>query len=333
MKRTILTTAIAALASALAALAAGMPIAAFAQAPKKITFLTNYVYNGRHAPFFVGLEKGFYKDAGFDIEIKPATGSGFVITAIDGGKADYGMADVSSVVQGIAKGAKVKAFMVYTDITTNGLASLSPFPTPESVVGKKVAAGQTDSVRVILPIIFDARSLDAAKINWQAADPSVYFSLLLSGQVDLFTATSDGDVPALTKVATAQGKTVHFSSFADWGYDIYGYVLIGTAAAVAKDPAEARRFAEATRKAVEYAIKNPDETAQIMLKHNPTMNLDTVKTQWAGTIKSIQTPYVAKNGYGAATDDRIERSIALTKKALKLDADLKPADLYVTLGK
>src|SRR5262249_34916941 len=26
---------------------------------KQITFLTNYVYNGRHAPFFVGLEKGF----------------------------------------------------------------------------------------------------------------------------------------------------------------------------------------------------------------------------------------------------------------------------------
>ena len=199
------------------AVAGALPAIALAQAPKKITFLTNYVYNGRHAPFFVGLEKGFYKEAGFDIEIKPATGSGFVITAIDGGKADYGMADVSSVAQGIAKGAKVKGFMVYTDITTNGLAALSPYPTPESVVGKKIAAGQTDSVRVILPIIFDTKKLDTSSINWQAADPSVYFSLLLSGQVDLFTATSDGDVPALVKVAGPQGKTVHFSSFADWG--------------------------------------------------------------------------------------------------------------------
>jgi len=320
---------IVAFALAIAASASG----ASAQEQKKITFLTNYVYNGRHAPFFVGLEKGFYREAGFDIEIKPATGSGFVITAIDGGRADYGMADVSSVAQGIAKGAKVKGFMVYTDITTNGLASLTPYPTPESVVAKKIAAGQTDSVRVILPIIFDARKLDPATINWQAADPSVYFSLLLSGQVDLFTATSDGDVPALIKVAAPQGKTVHFSSFADWGYDIFGYVLVGAAAAIAKDPAEAKRFAAATRKAVEYAIKNPDETAQIMVKHNPTMNLDTVKTQWAGTIKSMQTPYVEKNGYGVATDDRLERTIALTKKALKLDVDLKPADIYQHLEK
>jgi NitT/TauT family transport system substrate-binding protein len=323
------------LVAALAAFAAtSLPLEALAQsAPKKITFLTNYVYNGRHAPFFVGLEKGYYKDAGFDIEIKPATGSGFVITAIDGGKADYGMADVSSVVQGIAKGAKVKAFMVYTDITTNGLASLTPYTTPESVIGKKIAAGQTDSVRVILPIIFDGKNLDASKINWQAADPGVYFSLLLSGQVDLFTATSDGDVPALIKVAAPQGKTVHFSSFADWGYDIYGYVLVGSASGVAGNPAEAKRFAEATKKAVQYAIKNPDETAQIMIKHNPIMNLDTVKTQWAGAIKSIETPYVAKNGYGVATTDRLERSIALTKKALKLEADLKPADLYIAVDK
>ena len=313
------------------ALVAGMPAVSFAQAPKKITFLTNYVYNGRHAPFFVGLEKGIYRDVGFDIDIKPASGSGFVITAIDGGKADYGMADVSSVVQSIAKGAKVKAFMVYTDVTTNGLAAFSPYPTPESVVGKKIAAGQTDSNRVILPIIFDLKGLDASKIDWQTADPGVYFSLLLSGQVDLFVATSDGDVPALKKVVAPQGKTVHFSSFADWGYDIYGYVLLGAGGTLAKDPGEAKRFAEATRKAVEYSIQNPDETAQIMVKHNPTMNHDTVKTQWMGAIESIQTPYVAKNGYGTATRDRLERSIMLTKKALKLDADLTPADLYVAL--
>jgi len=318
--------------AAIVALAAAlMPMAASAQGAKKITFLTNYVFNGRHAPFFVGVDKGFYKEAGFDVQIQPATGSGFVITAIDGGKADYGMADVSSLANGIAKGAKVKAFMVYTDITTNGLASLTPYPTPESVVGKKIAASQTDSVRVILPIIFDAKKLDPAGINWVAADPGVYSSLLLSGQVDLFTATSDGDVPALVKVAAPQGKTVHFASFADWGYDIFGYVLLGSAQSVTSNAAEAKRFADATKKAVAYAIDHPDETAEIMVKANPTMNLDTVKTQWRETIKSMKTAYVAKNGYGAATDDRLQRSIDLVKKALKLDATLTPADIYVHL--
>jgi NitT/TauT family transport system substrate-binding protein len=312
-------------------LACNSPMCASAQtavALKKITFLTNYVFNGRHAPFFVGLEKGFYKDAGFDVQITPATGSGFVITAIDSGKADFGMADLSPVVQGVAKGAKVKAFMVYTDVTTNGLASLSSYPTPESVIGKKIAAGQTDSVRVILPIIFEMKKLDPSSINWVAADPGIYSSLLLSGQVDLYTASSDGDMPALTQVAAAQGKDVHFASFADWSYDVIGYVLLGSASALAKDPAEAGHFAAATKKAVAYATDHPDETAEIMVKYNPTMNLHVVKAQWVETIKSMKTTFVAKNGYGVATEDRIQRSIDLVKKALKLDADLKPSDIY-----
>jgi NitT/TauT family transport system substrate-binding protein len=324
------------LAAACAALVsvAALPSDVHAQKPlKKIQFLTNYVYNGRHAPFFVGLEKGYYKEAGFDIQIAPATGSGFVIAAIDGGKADFGMADVSSVVNGIAKGAKVKAFMVYTDVSTNGLASLKPLPTAESVMGKKVAASQTDSVRVILPIIFDARKLDISKVDWQAADPGVYFSLLLSGQVDAITASSDGDMPALLKTAATQNKTVHFSAFSDWGYDIYGYVLVAEASTIKQNPDEVKRFADATKKAVAYSIAHPEETASIMVKYNTTMNRDTVLTQWKGTIKSMQTPYAAKHGYGVATDERINRSIELTKKAMKFDATLKADDLFAMKGR
>ena len=309
--------------------APSIAMAQTAPAVKKIQFLTNYVYNGRHAPFFVGLEKGFYKEAGFDIQIAPATGSGFVIAAIDGGKADYGMADVSPVVQAIAKGAKLRAFMVYTDVSTNGLASLTPFPTPESVLGKKIAASQTDSVRVILPIILDEKKLDQSKLNFQSADPGVYFSLLLSGQVDAITASSDGDMPALSKVATGQGKKVLFSSFADWGYDIFGYVLVTGNENLDRNPGEAKRFAEATKKSVQYAIQNPDETAAIMVKHNPTMSRDVVLSQWTETIKSINTPYVLKNGYGGWTNERVQRSIDLVKKALKLDAPLKGEDVLL----
>src|SRR5260370_35690584 len=96
------------------AAACSLPLAAGAQtAPaKKITFLTNYVFNGRHAPFFVGVDKGFYKEAGFDVSIAPATGSGFVITAADSGKAEYGMAHCDSGGPGTAPGAKGQAIKV-----------------------------------------------------------------------------------------------------------------------------------------------------------------------------------------------------------------------------
>jgi len=312
-------------------IALGIAVApAQAQAPalKKITFLTNYTFHGRHSPFFVGLDKGYYREAGFDLDIQPATGSGFVITAVDSGKADYGMAEAASVVQGVAKGAKVKSFMVFTDISTSGLASLEPYKTLESLKGKRIAASQTDSARVILPILLDRAKIDPSSVQWLAADPGVYSSLLLSGQTDLFTASIDGDIPALEKVAAPRGKTVYFSSFADWGYDVFGYLLIAKDTSLASDPDSARRFADATRKAVEYSIANPEETARIMVKHNPALNYDTTLAQWRQTIKSIETPYEKKNGYGAATEDRVQRTIDLVKTAMKLDTGIKAQDIY-----
>jgi len=311
-----------------AVLCAG-PAPAQAQAPlKKITFLTNYTFHGRHSPFFVGLDKGYYRDAGFDIEISPATGSGFVITAVDSGKADYGMAEAGPVVQAVAKGAKVKSFMVFTDISTSGLASLKPYKTLESLKGQRIAASQTDSARVILPILLEHGKIDSGSIQWLAADPGVYSSLLLSGQTDLYTASIDGDIPALEKIAKPSGKKVYFAPFADWGYDVFGYFLIAKDTTLAKDPDAAKRLAEATRKAVDYSVAHPEETARIMVKHNPALNYDTTLAQWRQTIKSIETPYVKKHGYGVATDDRLQRTIDLIKTAMKLDASLAPKDIY-----
>lgn len=319
----------------LAVVLGGSPAVAVAGAApdkplKKVVFLTNYVFHGRHSPFFVGMDKGFYQEAGFDIHIAPATGSGFVIAALEGGKADYGMAESTSVVQAIAKGAKAKGFGVFMDITTSGLASLTPYPTPESLAGKSVAASQTDSARVILPIIFSLKGLDASTIKWQAADPGVYFPLILEGKVDLFTASIDGDVPALMKVAGPQGKTVHFSSFADWGYDVFGYFLVTTGDRIAKNPDEVKAFASATVKAVKYSIDHPEETAQIMVKYNPTLDYNTTLAQWSQSIKAINTPYVAKNGYGIAMPDRLQRTVDLVTKAFKLDVKLTPNDIYTS---
>jgi hypothetical protein len=68
------------LAAAVVALIALSPMAS-AWAQKNITVLANYTFHGRHAPFFVAVEKGYFTEAGFKADVQPATGSGFVISA------------------------------------------------------------------------------------------------------------------------------------------------------------------------------------------------------------------------------------------------------------
>ena len=303
------------------------PTLTFAQKPlKKVDFLTNYVFLGRHAPFFVGLERGYYREAGFDIAISPSSGSGFVIAALEGGQADYGIAEAAPVVQAIAKGAKVKAFGVFMDHSTSGLVSLTPYPTPQSVAGKPIAASLTDSARIILPIIFNLEGLDASMLNWQAADPSIYFPLLLQGRAELVTASIDSDVSTLRH--RVRGKPVHFASFAEWGYDVFGYFLVARSDHITSSPNEVRAFAAATAKAVRYAIDHPEEAAQIIVKHNPTLDEKLMLAHWEQSIQAIDTPYVRENGYGQATVERLRRSIDLVQEAFGLEADLAPEDVY-----
>jgi len=77
-------------------------------------------------------------------------------------------------------------------------------------------------------------------------------------------------------------------------------------------------------------MENPEETARIMVKHNPTLNYDTTLAQWRQSIKAINTDYVKRHGYGIATSDRLQRTIALVKQAFKLDIGLTPEDVYAT---
>ncbi len=210
------------------------------------------------------------------------------------------------------------------------MASLKPYPTPESLIGKTIAASLTDSARVILPIIFNLKGLDPSSIRWQAADPGIYFSLLLEEKVDLFTASIDGDVPALMRVAAPRGKNVYFSSFAEWGYDVFGYFLVTTSEKITSQPEEVRAFASATVKAVKYCLENPEETAKIMVKYNPTLDYTTTLNQWKQSIKAINTDYIKKNGYGIATAERLQRTADLVKQAFKMDVALKPDQFYAT---
>ena len=76
----------------------GAALSAAAQAADKINFMTDFGFNGRHAYFFVALEKGYYKDAGLDVKFVRGQGSVDAIRQVGAGNATFGFADAGSLV-------------------------------------------------------------------------------------------------------------------------------------------------------------------------------------------------------------------------------------------
>ena len=67
------------------------------EAVEKVEYLTSFNTFGRDAYAYVALEKGYFKDAGFDVSIKPGSGTVDVMKLVASGQADFGIGDFTTI--------------------------------------------------------------------------------------------------------------------------------------------------------------------------------------------------------------------------------------------
>src|SRR3954467_10538389 len=70
---------------------------------QKVSYLTSFNTFGREAYAYVALDKGYFKDAGFDVKISPGSGTVDVMKLVAGGQADYGIGDFTAIAITLAK--------------------------------------------------------------------------------------------------------------------------------------------------------------------------------------------------------------------------------------
>lgn len=71
--------------------------AAPASAGDKVVLMLNWYLYGEHAPFFCGLEKGYYSAEGIDLDIQEGRGSGITTQAVAAKSATFGYVDVPTM--------------------------------------------------------------------------------------------------------------------------------------------------------------------------------------------------------------------------------------------
>ena len=69
----------------------------------EVTLTLDFIVLGRHAPWYVALAKGYYKDAGLNVKIIPAQGTAQAIQALEANVAQFAFTDVPALVQARAR--------------------------------------------------------------------------------------------------------------------------------------------------------------------------------------------------------------------------------------
>jgi NitT/TauT family transport system substrate-binding protein len=242
--------------------------AAPASAGDKVVLMLNWYLYGEHAPFFYGLEKGYYSAEGIDLDIQEGRGSGITTQAVAAKSATFGYVDVPTMMRAAIKGAPVIATGVLlqkSPMSVMGFAEKN-IRKPEDIKGKIVAMTPGGSNEQIWPLFLKKTGLKESDFTTVSGDPQTKVNAVINGQADLVLGYP---MDQGMKILDATGKRIFPIKFADYGINLVSSGIIAHKDMLKDNPDLLRRFMAATSKAVQDAVNDPKGAVDGMLKANP----------------------------------------------------------------
>jgi NitT/TauT family transport system substrate-binding protein len=294
------------------------------QSLEKITYLTSFGNFGRDSYAYVAKEKGYFADAGFDVEIKPGNGTLENLKLVTAGQAQFGPLDLTGLLLA-AGGGQAKDFVAVAGIQQRTMAAIitldsSNVKSPKDLEGKTLADSPSSVVRNLFPTYAKLAGVDVSKVKWQNGTPQTLMGTLASGQV---AGIGQFVVGKPTVESIAKGKKAVVLPYSDYLQDLYGNVLITSASYAQANPEKVKKFTAALLKGLEDSITNPAEAGEILKKYVPTANPAAAAAELT-LMASFVRSEASGVPVGALDSQRVARSIAILQGAGAIPAGLTP---------
>ena len=293
-----------------------------AGAADKVTFVTDFGYNGRHAYYFVALEKGYYAKQNLDVQIVRGQGSADAVKQVAAGSAQIGFADASAIILGRGNDQiPVKLVAIVYAKPPHAIYVLkdSGITKPKDLEGKKIADTAFSAVPKLFNAYAKAAKIDASKVTWLVAASDTLPALLTTGRADGIGQYIVGE-PLLAK--SAAPKQVVALSYADAELNLYGNGIIASDNLIKTNPELVRRFVAATMQGLKDAIANPQEAGAIMHKHHREVDADVAaaETKLVGTLTG--------QPLGVLDPAQVKQAIEMVGGAFSLKHPVAPEEIY-----
>ena len=263
----------------------------------KVTFVLDWTPNTNHTGLYVAQEKGYFSDAGLDIEIvqPPEDGAEMLVGA---NKAQFGVSFQDSMLPAVVGDSKmpIEAVAAVVQHNTSGIVSIAGkgMDKPKGLEGKKYATWDLPIEKATLKQVIEADGGDFSKVELIPSTVTDEVSALKSGTVDAIWIFY-GWAGVAAEVA---GLKTDYFAFKDIDpvFDYYTPVIIGNTDWMKANPDAAKAFLSALKKGYEFAIDNPDEAADILLKNAPELDEKLVKASQKYLSKEYKSE-VTRWGY------------------------------------
>jgi NitT/TauT family transport system substrate-binding protein len=166
---------------------------------------------GDLSPFFIAQEKGFFKEAGLELDVTAMVGGAAIAPALASGALNIGWSNLISIYQGhlegfdyrfIANGAINKRKT--NDVFGFQVAVDSPIKSAKDLAGKTVAVNTLSSIMQAACMHWiDHNGGDSSKVKWVEMPFPQMEAALVQKQIDAFGAVE----PFVTVPSKVNGKT------------------------------------------------------------------------------------------------------------------------------
>jgi NitT/TauT family transport system substrate-binding protein len=310
--------------AALAIVRTALPAAA--QTP--IVFSLDFRALGRHAAWYVALDKGYYKEAGLDVTIVPSQGTAQAIQNLEANAAQFAFSDVAGLVAARANsGATAKMIAViyqkapYAIFTLKSGANLTR---PEQLEGLEIGSGAGSFTQKVIEAFMIENGLKPSSVKYTNIDPAARVGMLVSKKIPAIE-TFVMSKPGIAKAAPGDEETF---LLADHGVKLYSNGILARADYLGANADKAKAFVKASLQGWRDTIADPKAAALIIAKYVKGLDPDVVLAEIGIVDDLVVTPATRAQGLGSIDPSIMAASVGLIAKSVDNGGKIKATDVY-----
>lgn len=295
-------------------------------AQEKIRIQLKWFHQFQFAGYYMALEKGYYQDAGLDVEILegaplPNKG-GFnshdrqLIQQLLAGQADFSVTSSGAVIE-YATGQPVVALAAIMQNSPGVLMARadSGIKSLLDLKGKRLLFSESTEAMALL----HKEGIDIKKLDIMPDTEIGFIQKLIDGEVDAVFGYSSNE----TFLLQQQGLAYTLISPRDYGVDFYNDILVTSQELLKRDPAVVEAFLLASLQGWRYALDNVEETSRLIHeRYAPDKSLEALTFE-AEALKKLIEPELTPIGHMSAERWRHIATSYAELGMMPADVDLK----------
>ncbi len=226
---------------------------------EKVSVALDWKYQFEYAGYIAAKEKGYYRDAGLDVELREYQEGSDVVSDVLSRKSNYGIYNSSIVVDN----GKIKPIVVmatYLQHSPLVLVVRKGIDNPAGLVGKTIMGTQNELKHSSLSLFlshFDITSRNSRFVNHTFSIDS-----FVRGEVDAMSAYRSNQLYLLDQMRIPY----EIIDPVEYGFIMNAGNLFTSQQEAIEHPSRTQKFIDATNQGWEYATRHPGEMIDILIQ-------------------------------------------------------------------